>query len=404
MVVRTRLSQFESSVLLTPVQAIGTPTVPALFPINGQNADGTTTAGVDGYLGTSKFYNLVDALGNRLVLGVGAISSVFTPHAAVQYRNFVRYCENPGDRLFTDVKFDVNGNPLDQYDETVPMMLHKFCLAPNKVVGYNRLIGQQNAHEGTGPLVRGIVVDADVTTAGVANTPAGINLALQGHGNALFNNPPPGAVAVPAPQPANPTQPTNSGLSDYQPNPQYPGGPLPTFGSFNPTSNILPFATLNSTPSPVVDYSQAQTFINDGPQTPKPAQPPLEIWNKLRFWFNEDVRLAIASVSIPFGQRFITIEMAPSNLLAFEFCNLYLETIIDIAATPIVAGPPFYPTTNVSQHIVTYTPIAQQGVPDGPSVERMELYVNNIFVNPEVKIKIIASVLPKRKASPVGAL
>ena len=62
-----------------------------------------------------------------------------------------------------------------------------------------------------------------------------------------------------------------------------------------------------------------EAAVRRRPQTPKPIQPPLEIWNKLRFWFNDDVRLSIASVSIPFGQRFISIDLAPQSNLIYEF-------------------------------------------------------------------------------------
>lgn len=67
-----------------------------------------------------------------------------------------------------------------------------------------------------------------------------------------------------------------------------------------------------------------------------------------KVWFNDDVRLAIASVSIPFGQRFITIEMASADMMVFEFPNLYLETIIEVV--PSAAGPG---ATNTSQRIST---------------------------------------------------
>jgi hypothetical protein len=93
-------------------------------------------------------------------------------------------------------------------------------------------------------------------------------------------------------------------------------------------------------------------------------------------WFNDDVRLAIASVSIPFGQRFITIDIAHQHLLTFEFPSIYLQTIQD-PTTGIVGGP-------ISQRTITYTPIFQLlGITD-VHIEKMELYINNIFVNPEV--------------------
>lgn len=57
--------------------------------------------------------------------------------------NFVRYCDYPGVRLFTEVKFDVNGNPLDSYRTEAVLFYQKFRIPPNKVVGWKRLVGQQ---------------------------------------------------------------------------------------------------------------------------------------------------------------------------------------------------------------------------------------------------------------------
>jgi hypothetical protein len=58
--------------------------------------------------------------------------------------NFVRYCEYPGERVFKKVRFDVNGNPLDEYDATAMIMHQKFKVQPGKEVGWNRLVGQEN--------------------------------------------------------------------------------------------------------------------------------------------------------------------------------------------------------------------------------------------------------------------
>lgn len=40
-------------------------------------------------------------------------------------RNFVRYCEFPGQRLLRNVKFEVNGNPLDEYSSEATMFHQK---------------------------------------------------------------------------------------------------------------------------------------------------------------------------------------------------------------------------------------------------------------------------------------
>jgi hypothetical protein len=95
-------------------------------------------------------------------------------------------------------------------------------------------------------------------------------------------------------------------------------------------------------------WRQAAT-IADGAQTPKFTPDGLELFMPLLFWFNLDPRLAIPSVSIPYGQRFIKILLAP-------FAQLF---------TTISRGTDA-PTVTAS------------------TVTTCELYINNLFVNPEI--------------------
>src|SRR5271169_6574018 len=159
MVCRTRLSHCMSHAGMTPVQSVGSVSAPATFPANGTTATGVAQANL--------FYNIVDATGQVIVLGHAGGDDPFA--APVNYVNFVRYCEFPGNRLFSFVKFDVNGNPLDQYNDIIPTMLEKFCTPPNKRVGHDRLVGQEVPLIGYGGLCVAPVFDADA-----ANTPAGI--------------------------------------------------------------------------------------------------------------------------------------------------------------------------------------------------------------------------------------
>ena len=55
--------------------------------------------------------------------------------------------------------------------------------------------------------------------------------------------------------------------------------------------------------------------VNAGNQTPtsqklQTTAGQLEMFIPLLFWYNKDVRLAVPSVAIPYGQRFINIELA----------------------------------------------------------------------------------------------
>lgn len=95
-----------------------------------------------------------------------------------------------------------------------------------------------------------------------------------------------------------------------------------------------------------VDEYRELKFIVNGPQTPKAEHPVVDVWMPLLFWFNRDPRLAIPSVSVPYGQRFIRILLARAH---------------EICAGTVVADA-------FEEPRVTFT----------------ELYINNIFVNPEV--------------------
>jgi hypothetical protein len=103
------------------------------------------------------------------------------------------------------------------------------------------------------------------------------------------------------------------------------------------------------TQNPLVDEYRELKYIVNGPQTPKAAHAvggmDVEMWIPLLFWFNLDPRLSIPSVSIPYGQRFIKMQLATLEQIA--------------------QGVPFPDIT-------------------APRISLCELYINNIFVNPEI--------------------
>jgi hypothetical protein len=243
------------------------------------------------------------------------------------------------------VKFDVNGNPLDEYNDTTINMIRKFTIGADKITGYRRLVGHEVEHEAF----------------------SGPRLCYTSDSN-------------------------NDGS---QPFTTFDGNSVPTI----PQRSVTPVSTTNSKcllqsfPDSAWDATLTGTFDHstkaptsfgylsvvrdclqcvDGPQTPKYQQPPLEIWNKLRFWFNDDVRLSIASVSIPFGQRFVTIDLARQDMLAFEFPGLYVKQTIRSG------------TGTVFNQSVSYRPWISPGTLTDITLSRVELYVNNLFVNPEV--------------------
>lgn len=299
MVCRVRLGAVQAVTATLPTPVNGTPAAHSVYPLNGYNADGTVNGNME--------YSLVDINGNLVT--------------SPTYRNLVRYCEYPGNKLFKLVKFDVNGNPLDQYDQMVPTMLEKFCTPPHKRVGHDRLVGQEVPVVGYKPIQSASVVDPDI------GTPSNISKFGKGQSNqtvGLYNST---AVAV--------TSTTNTPLS----------------------SSVTTY-----------DISREVMQVVNGPQTPKPIQPPVEIWNKLRFWFNEDVRLSIPSVSIPFGQRYITIDLASQGDLIYEYPSIYVRATDSTPNAQSVKFTPYFSVNGISDL----------------SIETIELYINNIFVNPEI--------------------
>jgi hypothetical protein len=96
-----------------------------------------------------------------------------------------------------------------------------------------------------------------------------------------------------------------------------------------------------------------QVNVSNGNQTDKPSGSvsALDLFIPLLFWFR-DPRLAVPSVAIPFGQRYIKLTLATQNQMFF------------LNANGNSSGDPSY-VTDIS-------------------VTNMQLYINNIFVNSEV--------------------
>jgi len=86
----------------------------------------------------------------------------------------------------------------------------------------------------------------------------------------------------------------------------------------------------------------------------------LELFVPLLFWFNTDPRLAIPSVAIPYGQRFINIDLATK------------EQMVDVRIP-----------ANTDAAVPTVTT---------PTITNFDLYINNIFVNPDIHDIFIARI------------
>jgi Large eukaryotic DNA virus major capsid protein len=248
-------------------------------------------------------------------------------------------------------------------------MLEMFTTQPAKRIGYNRLTGQQNPLEGYGPLNF-----SGIRSHPMPIFPSGITKNESGQSNQ--------SVAFYA---------LTSSLASRQWGDRVTN-PITSSVSLADVTKILTDWATSTTgdypakleynkqnaplilPSITTDISSNSIIVYNGPQTPKPIQPALELWHSLKFWFNQDVKLSIPSVSIPFGQRFINIDFAMQQELVFEYANLYVQTIttttIELYANPNTA--------------ISYLPYTQLNGIEPLSIEVCELYINNIFVNPEI--------------------
>lgn len=176
-----------------------------------------------------------------------------------------RHCDYPGERLFDQVSFEINSNPIDSYTSESYVLHRQFAVPTDKMLAWKRCMGQE--------------------------TPSQAMPALQIDSKSL---------------------------------------------------------------APVTAHVKSEVY--DGYQTYKRAHNDLTLWIPLLFWFNQDVRLAFPSVSVPYGQRFITFRMTQAT-------NLY-RAIINPGATDI---------SSISNPTLST-----------PQISTFDLYINNMFVLPEV--------------------
>jgi hypothetical protein len=294
--------------------------------------------------------------------------------------NLIRYCEYPGIFLFPQVKFEVNGNPLDAYTNLVLAIQEKYNVPTSKRYSYNAMMGQQNVLSGTGGLFTSSVVDQEYLNGAVTGGQIGSWDSGQADSKvSLFNS--------------------------------VLGTPMSIVKNGNSGTTLLNNSSAKDLLNPKtaqqgqVDVGQNIIQVTNGPQTPKPVQPPLTLWIPLYFWFNKDISLSIPSVSIPYGQRFITI--TTSDLQSSQKGNLLYE-----CPAAYLCRTLYYNSTDPTQRLndisecdtiwKTYTAWGEgqtgsrPGYPginfdyklnttlNTPPTINAELYINNIFVNPEI--------------------
>jgi len=298
----------------------------------------------------------------------------------VPVNNLVRYCEYPGNFLFPNVKFDVNGNPLDSYSNKIPTIYQKMQLSPNKRWGYNTLNGQQNAKTGIGSLFTANVVDQEYQSP----TSQIIGGIINGHSKSQIGQ--------------------EINLHNFlHHTPATANRALPIALNARPAKDLLNPVSADSAQTSI---GQKQFTVLDGPQTPKPTQPPLSLWIPLHFWFNSSISLAIPSVSIPFGQRYITISTADTQSsnngnLFYQSPGVYVKkTLFYNSKNPIAdlfhlddadtSEVEYAPWGGENTGLVPgwlgleFPPQISNGLSVTSPISSAELYINNIFVNPEI--------------------
>ena len=100
--------------------------------------------------------------------------------------------------------------------------------------------------------------------------------------------------------------------------------------------------------------SRGMVNVRNGYQTYRETHDDVSLFIPLLFWFNTDVALAIPSVAIPYGQRYITVDLADKDDL--------VRVIVNPSATNALTAP-----------VITT-----------PTIRTCELYINNIFVQPDI--------------------
>jgi hypothetical protein len=141
-----------------------------------------------------------------------------------------------------------------------------------------------------------------------------------------------------------------------------------------------PLAQFTSGSSDRTDVHRRQLKVVNGPQTPKATQPMQDWFAPIRFWFCKDFRLSMPSIAIPNGQRFVYIDLAAQNEI-IQACagNVFLETqsVNTAAATAPTAVEVYRDPYYIGSSAATASTLVN------PTLTA-ELYVNNLFVNPEI--------------------
>lgn len=153
--------------------------------------------------------------------------------------------------------------------------------------------------------------------------------------------------------------------------------PIDAFSSVLSTSGSKPLPALGPDST---DTSRRLGHVLDGPQTPKALQPQ-QVWMIPHwFWFCKDTRLAIASVSIPYGQRFIEWDLEVQNKIQYVVpgTDIFIRQFV-----PAVAGPTGTPAQTITVPYLVPGSTISTGTNNG-AIAETTLFINNLFMQSEV--------------------
>lgn len=237
-------------------------------------------------------------------------------------RPFTRWCDYPGERAVEKATFQVNTNTLHEYSHQITAFQRKFELMPGKQIGYKRLVGQEVPIQGYS--VR------------------------QGHLE---------ASKVPADE---------EGHKSHRRGVQ----------------------------------------IFNGLQTPKLRHPPAKFWHRCHFWFNMRRDLMVPSAALPQGSRRVSFTLAAREKMVQVVggkvggnTNTHLDA--DTTRWSRIQQPVLqYRGTGINEQltvedtdfeheVVSLKPVAMfttaQELPEEQiKIKNLDLYINNIFVLPDI--------------------
>lgn len=306
MALRTTLSDISTTAGTVPALpgVIGATAAAALPDTNIQVSGTITDGAIQNYIRYLQRYE-----------NFASVSQVPSTGAAT---NYVRFCEYPGVRLYSEIRFEVASSVLDKYTSLASITIAKKAIQPNKINAWKKLVGQEVPVESY----------SDLTAF--------------------------------------------AGQNGYQ-GPMGTGAITSQFGVPDPVNDSLASSS----------YKVAKTYLN-GLQTPQASFSNIQLWTPLWFWFNTDVHLAIPSAAIPFNNRFIKFNLAAkSDILSLAAGNLFYRVDVEQMKTStgtqagVVASIPNIATRRVPQ-------LATNSVISGGEITEVALYINNLFIDPDV--------------------